>query len=69
MKYLAYFQPYSNTYAPLETLKQRYEEALSDPDVVGLVIATRPDCLPDPTIAYLKPAEIQKMIDNLFKSL
>ncbi len=54
MKYLAYFQPFSNTYAPLPVLKERYEEALSDPDVVGLVIATRPDCLPFETIEYLK---------------
>jgi len=54
MKYLAYFQPFSNTFAPVHILRERYEEALSDPDVVGLVIATRPDCLPDETIAYLK---------------
>lgn len=54
MKYLAYFQPYSNTYAPVETIRSRYEEALNDPDVVGIIIATRPDCLPDETIAYLK---------------
>lgn len=45
MKYLAYFQAYSNTYAPINTLRQRYEEALRCPDVVGLVIATRPDCI------------------------
>jgi len=54
MKYLAYFQPFSNTYAPLEILRERYEEALSDPDVIGLVIATRPDCLPDDVLSYLR---------------
>lgn len=54
MKYLAYFQPYSNTYAPVVELRERYVEALADPDVVGLVIATRPDCLPDEVIAYLQ---------------
>jgi len=54
MKYLAYFQPFSNTYAPVELLRERYEEALRDPDVVGLLIATRPDCLPDDVISYLK---------------
>jgi len=54
MKYLAYFQPFSNTYAQVEVLRERYEEALNDPDIVGLVIATRPDCLPDVVIAYLK---------------
>ena len=54
MKYLAYFQPFSNTYASVQTLRDRYEEALNDPDVVGLVIATRPDCLPDDVISYLE---------------
>lgn len=54
MKFLAYFQAYSNTYAPLQVLRQRYEEALADPDVVGLVIATRPDCLADEVLQYLQ---------------
>ena len=53
MKYLAYFQAYSNTYADVETLKRRYEEALSVEDVVGIVIGTRPDCVPDATLDYL----------------
>ncbi len=53
MKYLAYFQSYSNTYAPLPLLKQMYEEALTCPGVVGLVIATRPDCLGDEILDYL----------------
>jgi len=44
ISYLAYFQAYSNTYAPLEILKKRYEEALSYQGVVGLIIGTRPDC-------------------------
>ena len=52
-KFLAYFQPYSNTYAPLEVLKERYSEALSYPGVVGLVLGTRPDCLEDETLDYL----------------
>ena len=43
--YLAYLQAYSNTYAPLELLRERYEEALAHPMVEGLVIATRPDCV------------------------
>lgn len=54
MKYLAYFQAYTNTYADLEHLKQMYEEALSVPDVVGLVIGTRPDCMPDTLLDYLE---------------
>ncbi len=54
MRYLAYFQAYSNTYAPLEVLKQRYEEALAVDGVVGIVIATRPDCLPDEVLDYLQ---------------
>ncbi len=45
MKYLAYFQAFSNTYAPVERLEQLYGEALSCNDVVGLVIGTRPDCV------------------------
>ncbi|MBR4136007.1 MAG: TIGR01212 family radical SAM protein [Bacteroidales bacterium] len=50
---LVYFQSYSNTYAPLEMLKRRYEEALAVPEVQGLVIATRPDCLSEETLDYL----------------
>lgn len=53
MKYLAYFQAYTNTYDKLETLKQKYEEALAVDDVVGLVIGTRPDCMPDELLDYL----------------
>ncbi|MCQ2110683.1 MAG: TIGR01212 family radical SAM protein [Bacteroidaceae bacterium] len=59
MKYLAYFQAYSNTHAPIDTLKERYAEALQDPDVVGLVIATRPDCLPAETVQFLSALSAQ----------
>ncbi len=44
-KFIAYFQSFSNTYAPLPVLKQRYEESLADEDVIGLAIGTRPDCV------------------------
>ena len=54
MKFLAYFQAYTNTYAELESLKRKYEEALSVTDVVGLVIGTRPDCMPDALLDYLE---------------
>lgn len=54
MKYLAYFQAYTNTYSELETLKRKYEEALNVKDVVGLVIGTRPDCMPDDLLRYLE---------------
>jgi hypothetical protein len=57
-KYLAYFQNFTNTYAPVEVLKNRYEQVLHEEGVVGLMIATRPDCLPPETIAYL--AELNK---------
>lgn len=50
---LAYFQPYSNTYAPLARLRQVYEEALSHPGVVGIVIGTRPDCVDEEKLDYL----------------
>ena len=53
MKYLAYFQAYTNTYDALDSLKAKYEEALSVPDVVGLIIGTRPDCMPDSLLDYL----------------
>lgn len=53
-KYLAYFQAYSNTYDSLDKLKLLYEEALSVPDVVGLVIGTRPDCVDEAKLDYFK---------------
>ena len=52
-KYLAYFQTYSNTYAPLSVLKQKYEEALACPGIVGLVIATRPDAVNEEILDYI----------------
>ena len=52
--YLAYFQSYSNTYAPLSELERIYEEALSVSDVAGLVIATRPDCISPALLDYLE---------------
>jgi len=52
-KYIGYFQAYTNTYAPVETLREYFEVILDQPGVVGLSIATRPDCLPDDVIDYL----------------
>ena len=54
MRYLAYFQAYTNTYGELEQLKAMYEEALSVEGVVGLVIGTRPDCMPTPLLDYIE---------------
>lgn len=54
MKYIAYFQSYTNTYDDIEALKQMYEAALSVPDVVGISIATRPDCVSDELLDYLE---------------
>ena len=54
MRYLAYFQAYTNTYGELEQLKAMYEEALSVEGVVGLVIGTRPDCMPDTLLDYIE---------------
>ena len=54
MKYLAYFQAYTNTYDELDALRRKYEEALSVDGVVGLVIGTRPDCMPDDLLYYLE---------------
>ena len=53
MRYLAYFQAYTNTYGELEALKRKYEEALAHPGVVGLIIGTRPDCMPADLLDYL----------------
>lgn len=53
-KYIAYFQAFTNTYAPVEILRQKYEEALSHPDIAGLSIATRPDCLGEDVLALLE---------------
>jgi radical SAM protein (TIGR01212 family) len=54
VSYLAYFQAYSNTYAPLAKLKKLYREALDYPGVTGLIIGTRPDCITDEILDYLK---------------
>ncbi|MBO8439543.1 MAG: TIGR01212 family radical SAM protein [bacterium] len=51
-KYLAYFQAYTNTYAPLETLRRLYEPVLEMEDVVGIVVGTRPDCVDGPLLDY-----------------
>lgn len=53
MKYMAYFQAYTNIYGELEDLRRKYEEALAVEDVVGIVIGTRPDCMPDELLDYL----------------
>lgn len=62
MKYLAYFQAYTNTYAGLESLKRKYEEALSVDGVVGLVIGTRPDCMPEDLLRYLETLNRQTFL-------
>ena len=53
MEYLAYFQAYTNTYGELRSLRDKYEEALGVHGVVGLIIGTRPDCMPDQLLSYL----------------
>lgn len=63
-QYLAYFQAYTNTYAELDVLKMRYEEALLHPDVVGVVIGTRPDCISTEILEYL-----DELAKNNFVSL
>lgn len=52
-KYMAYFQAFTNTHAPVEVLRERFEPVLSQEGVVGISIATRPDCLPDDVVEYL----------------
>jgi radical SAM protein (TIGR01212 family) len=52
-KFIVYFQTFTNTYAPLEKLRALYDEALAEADVIGLSIGTRPDCVPDETLALI----------------
>jgi len=60
--YLAYFQAYSNTYASLETLKKLYSEALKHKGVIGLIIGTRPDCIDEEKLEFLKELSSQYYI-------
>jgi hypothetical protein len=53
-KFIAYFQTFTNTYAPLEKLQDLYDKALTEEDVIGLSIGTRPDCVPDETLALIR---------------
>ena len=62
MQYIAYFQAYTNTYDELPALIDRYEEALACPGVVGLIIGTRPDCMPDALLDYLTRLSREKFI-------
>ena len=57
-RYLAYFQSFSNTYAPMEVLRARYGEALAHPDIAGIVVGTRPDCVSEEVLDYF--AEVAK---------
>ena len=61
-KFIAYYQSYTGTYAPLDRLRALYTETLSHPDVVALSIGTRPDCLPDEVIALLKELNAVKPV-------
>lgn len=61
-RFLAYFQPYSNTYAPLDRLKELYNEALSHPQVAGVVIGTRPDCVDEEKLDYLAELSREKIV-------
>lgn len=61
-KYIAYFQAYTNTYASLDHLKRVYSEAISHEDIVGLSIATRPDCIDDNIINLLSSLNLHKKV-------
>ena len=62
MKYLAYFQAFTNTYGSVDLLKKLYEEALQEEDIVGLVIGTRPDCISTPLLDYLEQLSRQTFL-------
>jgi len=61
-KYIAYFQSFTGTYAPIEVLRQRYLEAIAPDYIVGLAIGTRPDCLGPEVVALLKEINTQKPV-------
>ena len=73
-KYIAYFQAFTNTYAPVETLRKLYLEAIAPDDIVGLAIGTRPDCLDDAVIALLaqinqrKPVSVELGLQTIHAS-
>ena len=67
--YLAYFQSFSNTYAPLERLRVLYEEALMHPDVVGIVIGTRPDCVDEEKLDYLADLNQGRVLKDWTRTL
>lgn len=67
--YLAYFQAYSNTYAPLDRLRALYEEVLGHPDVVGIVIGTRPDCVDEGKLDYLADLASGRVLRDWHRSL
>ena len=62
MKYLAYFQAYTNTYGNIDNLKHMYEEALNTDDVVGIVIGTRPDCVNTEILNYIESLSQQTFV-------
>ena len=62
MKYMAYFQAFTNTYSDLETLRKLYEEALDVEDVVGIIIGTRPDCIDTTLLDYLQNLNTHTMV-------
>ena len=61
-KYIAYFQAFTNTYAPVEVLRRLYEEAMAPEDIVGIAIGTRPDCLEDGVVALLQELNQRKPV-------
>ena len=61
-KYIAYFQAFTNTYAPVERLRQLYSDAIAPEDIVGLAIGTRPDCLGENVVALLEQINRQKPV-------
>ena len=67
--YLAYFQSFSNTYAPLERLRGLYGEALAHPDVVGIVIGTRPDCVDEEKLDYLADLNHGRVLKDWTRTL
>lgn len=61
-QYLAYFQSFSNTYAPLERLRECYDEALAHPDIAGIVVGTRPDCVDEQKLNYFAELSRKKYV-------
>ena len=58
--FIAYFQAFSNTYLPFDQFKENFNQAINEPDIIGIAISTRPDCINDQYLDFLQEIQINK---------